>query len=480
MRIREQYKHMLNFSANLITLIVDAVLFGWVWYSFYALWEMHKIGEISQYAGRGNWAVIAIYMLFIFLLTNVFGGYKIGYMRVADIILSNILALILGNIVAYFLLCLVCRDYVNPVPLIAVAVIEMVFISIWNMLIRVMYKAIYPPRQMLLIYGDYGADWLIQKINTRRDKYDICDSVKYDIDVLDLYNKINQYKAVVLCDLPDEQRNLLFKYCYMKGIRTYVTPKITDVLFRGADDIHLFDTPLYLSRNQGLTIDQRFFKRTMDIILSLIGIVVASPFMLIIAIAIKLYDGGPVIYRQTRLTRDNKEFQILKFRSMKVAEPGDKKQITAKDDDRITPVGRIIRNIHFDELPQLFNILKGEMSMVGPRPEWKHTTEKYTESVPEFKFRLKVKAGLTGYAQVWGKYNTTPYDKLKLDMTYIENYSIWLDIKLILMTVKCLFMKDNTEGIDGNQTTALSEEKHEKTVEEAVAETLIDDGLDEE
>jgi len=452
--VKGQYKHLLNFVANLITLVFHGVMFGLIWYNYYATW----IGEnnVIPFARRGNWAIIGIYILIIFFFTNVFGGYRIGYMRVGDIILSCVLALVLANIVAYFELCLVWRDYVNAIPLMDVAAIEIIFTIFWNMIVRFVYKAMYPPRQMVLVYGDYSPDDLIKKINRRRDKYNICSAISFrEKGMVEICREIDKYRSVVLNDLPGEVRNDLLKYCYQRSIRVYCTPKITDIMFRAADDIHLFDTPLYLFRNQGLTIDQRFFKRIMDIIISLVGIVIASPFMIIIALLIKLYDRGPVFYTQERLTRDGKEFKILKFRSMRVAKPGEEEHITMKEDDRITPIGRVIRNIHFDELPQLFNILAGQMSFVGPRPEWKMTTEKYTESVPEFKFRLKVKAGLTGYAQVYGKYNTTPYDKVKLDMTYIENYSIWLDIKIILLTIKILFQKENTEGIDSDQTTAL-------------------------
>lgn len=452
--MREQYKHLLNFTANLITVIFDAYLFGMVWYYYYARLTMES-GDISRYFRRGNWAVIGMYVLIIFFFTKVFGGYKIGYMRVGDIILSNILAIILGNIVAFVELCLICRAYVNAGPLIAVLVTECVFISIWNLLVRFAYQRLYPPRQMILVYGEYPPDELISKINTRKDKYDICGTMSCMVPRDKLYKEIKKYKAVVLCDLPAEDRNDIQKYCFRKSIRTYVTPKITDIMFRGADDIHLFDTPLYLSRNQGLTIDQRFFKRTMDIIISLIGVVIASPFMLIIAIAIKAYDGGPVLYTQERLTRDGRPFKIYKFRSMTTKSEDKGARLCAKDDARVTPVGNIIRNIHFDELPQLFNILIGDMSVVGPRPERQVIAEKYMEEIPEFEFRTKVKAGLTGYAQVWGKYNTTPYDKLKMDITYIENYSLWLDIKLILLTFKILFVKENTEGVDESQTTAL-------------------------
>ncbi len=210
-----------------------------------------------------------------------------------------------------------------------------------------------------------------------------------------------------------------------------------------------------LSRNRGLTIEQRFVKRAMDIVLSLLAILLSSPILLLIGLCIKLYDKGPVFYTQERLTRDGEAFQIIKFRSMRMDSEKDGAQLARKNDDRITPIGRVIRQTHFDELPQIFNILKGEMSFVGPRPERKGIAEEYEQVIPEFGFRLKVKAGLTGYAQIYGKYNTTPYDKLKLDLTYIENYSFWLDIKLMLMTFKIIFQKENTEGIDKKQRTAI-------------------------
>ena len=273
-----------------------------------------------------------------------------------------------------------------------------------------------------------------------------------------MYSKILEYEAVVLCDLPASIRNKILKFCYDQNKRTYITPKISDIILNGTERIHLFDTPLMLSRNQGLTIEQRFVKRTMDIVFALLAIVISSPFLLVIAVAIKLYDGGPVFYKQERLTRDRETFQIIKFRSMKVDSEKQGAQLAKKDDDRITPVGKIIRRTHLDELPQIFNILKGDMSLVGPRPERQEIAEKYEEIVPEFRFRLKVKAGLTGYAQVYGKYNTTPYDKLKLDLTYIQTYSAWLDVKLMLMTFKIMFQKENTEGVDEKQTTAIKKE----------------------
>ncbi len=447
MSARERYKHLLNYGANLISLLVEGCCFAYIWYNVYE--------ETYGFYRRGNWAVIGLYVLVIFFFTKVFGGYNIGYMRIPDIALSHVLSIFLSGIVGYLELCLVCRDYVSPKPILGVMAVEVLFILPWIYVVRKMYAHLYPPRQMLVVYGEYPPDDLIAKINTRKDKYNICASVSYSIGYEKLYPMIKEYNAVVLCDLPAQARNQIMKYCYQESVRTYVTPKISDILFRGADDIHLFDTPLLLSRNQGLSIDQRMVKRTVDIVLSLIGIVIASPFMIIIALAVKLYDRGPVLYKQERLTRDGRPFMIYKFRSMGMDSEVQGARLAAKGDKRVTPVGRVIRNIHFDELPQLFNILKGDMSIVGPRPERQEIQDLYAEEIPEFVLRTKVKAGLTGYAQVYGKYNTTPYDKLKFDLTYIENYSLWLDIKIMLLTFKILFQKENTEGVDESQKTAM-------------------------
>lgn len=449
MNIKEQYKHLLNYGANLISLAVEGIAFAYIWYQFYS-------EEIFfPFFRRGNWAVVGFYVLLIFFFTKVFGGYNIGYMRMTDIALSHVLSILLSGAAAYLEICMIARDYVNPEPVLGMIGAEVVFILPWIYVVRKLYERLYPPRQMLVIYGHYSPDDLIAKINTRKDKYNICAAVSYEVGHEELYPMIQKYNAVVLCDLPSQARNQIMKYCYQESVRTYVTPKISDILFRGADDIHLFDTPLLLSRNQGLSIDQRMVKRICDIVCSLIGIILASPFMLVIALAVKLYDGGPVLYKQERLTRDGETFRIYKFRSMSMDSEKNGARLAAKGDKRVTPVGRIIRNIHFDELPQLFNILKGEMSMVGPRPERKEISDEYEKEIPEFVLRTKVKAGLTGYAQVYGKYNTTPYDKLKLDLTYIENYSLWLDFKIMLLTFKILFQKENTEGVDEKQQTAL-------------------------
>jgi len=448
---KERYKHLLNRVAGVLLWMFQLFLFAYTWYQVY----IPMMNAEDRFWNRGNWAVIGMYGLYVFFFTQVFGGYKIGYLRIVEICLSDFLAIVCANVVEYFQLCLIMNAYVSAKPLVILALIECAIVVPYVYMVRKIYVQMYPPRKMIVVYGEYAPDDLIKKINTRKDKYDICATVSYKIGSEELFKQIKEYKAVVLCDLPGKVRNEILKFCYNESIRTYVTPKISDVILRGAEDIHLFDTPLLLSRNQGLTIEQRFAKRTMDIVCSLLGLAILAPFMLVAALLIKLYDGGPVFYTQERLTRDGKKFQIIKFRSMRTDSEVNGARLAMKDDDRITPFGRFMRATHFDETPQILNILKGEMSIVGPRPEREEIANQYAEIIPEFPLRLKVKAGLTGYAQVYGKYNTTPYDKLKLDITYIEKYSIFMDLRLIMMTFKVIFQKGNSEGVDKNQKTAV-------------------------
>lgn len=446
---REETKSLINYIQNIVSLLVEWVVFAYIWYANYA----YNIQ--GQFYRRGNWAVIGLFLLIMFLFTRTLGGYHTSQIRMSDAMISHSLAIVFCYFVEYFVICLITRDYIVPHHLVIGLVITLAIVNVWQILIKKIYHKLCPPHDMLLIYGDHEQDLFLEKIATHEDKYNVKKQVKYDIDETRLINMLSDYNAVLLFDLPSDDRNRILKICYTRAIRVYITPKISDIIFRGADDIHLLDSPLLLARNCGLSIGQRFVKRAIDIVFSLIGIIVLSPLFIILAIAIKCYDGGPVLFKQIRMTLGGHDFLMYKFRSMAVTAEEDGARLAAKDDERVTPVGKIIRNLHIDELPQLFNVLKGDMAIVGPRPERREIAEVYTQDIAEFNFRTKVKAGLTGFAQVYGKYNTLPYDKLKMDLTYIENYSLWLDFKILLLTIKVLFRPEHTEGVDKEQRTAV-------------------------
>lgn len=462
----DPYKRTILFFASMINVCLMTALFSYSWYHFYA-----DMMYTYRFYRRGNYVVLALYAIVLFFFSSMYGSLKIGRFRRIEVLLSQYLSLFLTNIVMYVVISLLAFRFVTPLYLFFVFAAEMLVSTCWNVIVIKLYNRIFQPWKILLVYGERPAADLVYKVEARRDKYAIYDAVNINEGIEEVQKKILEFQAVIIGDIPAVERNNILKYCYAKKVRAYVIPKISDIILMGADRIHVFDTPFMLSRGYTLSFDQRFGKRVLDIILSLLLLLLASPFMLITALAIKLYDGGPVIYSQIRCTKAGRQFLIYKFRSMIVdAEKKGGVQLAKEHDKRITPVGRVIRAARIDELPQLFNILKGDMSFVGPRPERPELIEEYSREMPEFAFRMRVKAGLTGYAQVYGKYNTTPYDKLKLDLFYIENYSFWTDIKLILMTVKTIFKPASTEGIDDEQTNALKEQMDTTDVEEIVKE----------
>lgn len=412
---------------------------------------------------KGHLLILFFYLEVLFFFSRTYGGLKVGYLKPMEVFGSQVFALLCTNIFSYLQMAMIHGSLIPPLQLFLTFVGQIVFAAFYTYLANRIYRKLFPPRQLLLIYGDRPIEDIQRKFSSRKDKYNIakCLNVSEGADaILDEIEK--GYGGVVLWDISTAVRNKLIKYCYSRSVRIYMMPKIPDVIIKGSEQLHLFDTPIFLTREFTLTVEQRIIKRIIDIVCAAILLVIASPFLLITAIVIKLYDGGPVLYKQIRCTRDAKEFKILKFRSMRVdAEKDGVARLAAKNDSRITPVGKFIRAVRIDELPQLINILKGEMSFIGPRPERPEIIAQYMEEMPEFAFRMKVKAGLAGYAQVYGKYNTTPYDKLKLDLTYIEDYSVWMDIKLMLLTLKILFNAESTEGVDSKQITAMKTDSEE-------------------
>lgn len=310
-------------------------------------------------------------------------------------------------------------------------------------------------KEALFVYGDREDPEGSREYNNRINRYfSIVKAVHYREREEDLAGLIDRYGAVYLGDIPYEARNQIMKMCIRHDKDCYSIPKVSDIYIQNARILRLYDKVLFKYRQGDLTAEQKFLKRAEDILISLILMLVLSPVMALTALLIRLEDGGPVLYRQKRVTRGGKEFDMLKFRSMHVDAEKDGPRLASKNDSRVTKVGRVIRNLHFDELPQLFNVLKGDMSMVGPRPERREFVEEYSRIIPEFTERLKVRGGLTGYAQIYGKYSTGPEDKIKYDLIYIYNYSLRLDIRLLFLTVRILFQKENSEGVDEGMRSA--------------------------
>lgn len=440
---RDDMKGLLRMFQTLVEVLVMTVL-------YYVIWrKTDPNNEIFGFLYMGKYVLMGIYALLLLVVFQNSDCTMFGQLRLPDLIIGQLISLAAVNFITWLQLCLIAERVLPLTPILFLLLVEIAVAVLMILLFQKTYLRIYKPRDLLLVYGQKRGVVLKIKMDSRNEKYDVREIISAEEGFEKICSRIAEHNAVVLNEVPAALRNQIMTYCYRRRIRVYVAPELTDIMLRGAQNIKLFDVPLFLVKGTGMTPGQRIAKRTMDLVLCLIAMIPAAPVMLLVALAIKLEDHGPVFYKQARLTRNGREFNILKFRSMVVdAEKYNGAVLATDRDPRITKVGRFIRATRLDELPQLLNILKGDMSIVGPRPERKVLADEISKTVPEFDFRLKVRGGLTGYAQIFGKYNTSAYDKLRLDLMYIENYSLLMDIRLIILTLRIIFSKDSTEGVD--------------------------------
>ena len=434
-------------SASIMAMIA-VVSFAFVWQKY--IRDHNNTGHLLGYGNIGM-ALIIYYVLFV-LSGSWFHAFKIGVERRAKLVAGVVFAVWATDIIEVFISIAITGnfrfvwDFAWRYFFLAIG--QSFVLSVLVLASVTIFWSVYPPIKVIEITGSRTKK-LHDKLNGLRNKYQIIKRLDCQVLTSDLMAEIEKAEAVLVNDIPASFENDIIKLCFELNKRVYVTPKISDIIMKSSENLNVVDTPIFLCRNQIMTPFQETVKRILDIIFSLLAVIVFSPILLITAIAIKLEDRGPVFFKQERVTKGDRRFMILKFRSMIVdAEKDGRPHPAGEKDDRITKVGRVIRACRVDELPQLINILKGDMSIVGPRPERVEHVEKYSSEIPEFKYRHKVKGGLTGYAQVYGKYNTTALDKLKLDLLYITNYSLILDIQILFETLKILFIKDSTEGFD--------------------------------
>ncbi|MBQ8502855.1 MAG: sugar transferase [Clostridia bacterium] len=362
----------------------------------------------------GNYLLGVLFIVIYVAFVKVYGGFMVGTSPVWDLIFSQIIAIGFLQGFCYIIFSLLSYRLVNLMPFIIMFLVFSLFSAIWCVAVDFVYFKLHAPRKTVVVFGNVDSYLSLKGIRSMDKRFTVVRTFNSDKTSLsELFDQIKSVEAVFLCGVHSDYRNEVVKYCIANNKIAYVKPKISDTIIRGGKTIQLMNVPVYRCKRSEGSLIYQWTKRFLDILLSLIAIIISSPFMIVTAIAIKAYDGGDVFYRQTRLTTNGKHFEIIKFRSMiQNAEKDGVARLAGDKDDRITPVGKVIRMLRLDELPQLFNILKGDMSFVGPRPERPEIAREYEMDMPEFALRLQVKAGLTGYAQVYGKYNTPPYDKV--------------------------------------------------------------------
>ncbi|MBQ2848466.1 MAG: sugar transferase [Clostridia bacterium] len=413
---------------------------------------------------------VALYAAILCFSLRTYKSYDFGLESVAKLVYSQSLANVIAGGAFYIVFVIANSTVFTPLPLIMLLVVQLLFNVVWSFAVNRTYFKFNKPKKTALIYNDENELLRLREVYSRKQNFEIVKIIKTDDNNEYLTEEIKDCEAVFVADISSDVRNEVLKYCIQNGKRFYTAPHIGDIMMKGATHLDMFSVPVFYVSRAEPKAEYAFIKRVIDIVCSLIGIIILSPIMIVTAIAIKAYDKGPAFYKQVRLTRNGKEFEIFKFRSMRVnAESDGVARLAGENDDRITPVGKIIRACRIDELPQLFNILKGDMTIVGPRPERPEIAKQYEEELPEFALRLQVKAGLTGLAQIYGRYNTEPYDKLQMDLMYINQMSFVKDLRLILATIKILFMKDSTQGTAEGQITAMLKTREKAEESEVVS-----------
>ena len=410
---------------------------------------------------------ISTFCVLTVVFSRIYGGFHIGRQKSRPIIYQMSLSVFLTDLITYLQLQIMNVNANNNqsleffsvdfLLLLGAVVIQILAITAFTYLGNYFYFSINPPKKCCVVTANDGdREAICSKIRIFHKQFVIRDCV--NCTSRQLHEKIQQNDTIILFHLPARENQEIIEYCYKCQKEIYFDLSIASVLAQKSGSFLLDDVVMTAHTRNGLNLRQRFFKRTLDLFCASVGLVICSPLMLATAIAIKLDDGGSVFYKQKRMTRGDKVFEIYKFRTMREAAAA-VEYSAVKDDDRITRVGAVLRRFRIDELPQLINILVGDMSVVGPRPEMLTNFNEYVKNMPEYQYRCRVKAGLTGYAQISGKYNTSPRDKLMMDISYIEEYSLWLDIKLILKTLTVFFKQDSTEAFVSAPAVGEEEER---------------------
>ena len=447
---RKAQRRAVQRSVKLLNIIVVSAVFLVCWFLYYG----HQL--VDPFDNKGNWVIVIIFALLYYSFAHLYSGFLIHLSKISELVYAQVLGALLSNLIIYLVISLLVRGFPNVLPLFFSFIVECVVIVAWCYFAHQWYfKKFRPKKTMIVCEEREGLEQLIEAYGMDKH-FNVIATPNAKACLNNGFEEIKDAEVVFLYGVVSHDRNKFLKYCIENEIVVYVIPRIGDVIMSSATNMHMFHLPMMMVERYNPTPEYLVIKRVTDVVLSVFVLAVLSPLLIVIAIIIKCTDGGPVFYNQKRLTKDGKEFYVHKFRSMRVdaEKDGVARLSTGENDPRITPIGRFIRKCRIDEFPQLINIIKGEMSIVGPRPERPEIAAQYEKNIPEFHLRLQAKAGLTGYAQVYGKYNTTPYDKLLMDLMYIAKPSFAEDLKIIFATIKILFLPESTEGVSEGNTIA--------------------------
>ncbi len=444
-------------KTQLMKLAFQFLLYCFLFASFFGILSITNPAILNL--SRTAATTMATFVIVMIILSVIYGGFEIGVKKMRSVFAGILLTTLITDIITYVQLQIMNVNPQNPEAnttlvlggedfalLLCTILLQIGLIYFFVYVGFYYYFKINPPQRCVIVASSQEqANHVALKMETFPQRYRLCEVVHYDCP--DVKKTILKYDAVFLAGIPDTEEALLETYCYKHNKSIYLMAELEDVIISTAEQSILDDTPFLHIHRVEPTLMQIFIKRTTDILFSVLGLLILSPIIIATAIILKCSKNGSVLFKQKRATINGNVFEIYKFRTMYAGTREEENSMSTQDNDsRVTPMGRFLRKYRIDELPQLMNVLRGDMSLVGPRPEMLENVSKYTREVPEFRYRQQMKAGLTGLAQIEGKYNTSPQDKAILDLMYIENFSLGYDCKLLLRTLTIFFRRDSTEG----------------------------------
>ena len=409
---------------------------------YYPELESPRISQDGFYFGpglklfrRGHVVVLLIYVILVCVLMRSLRGNKAAEQKPGSRFINQVCALVLTDVITYFQLSLMNNWLVPVLPMVRAVLWQAFGSLIVSYLTYSIYRGLFSAKEMLLVSGTEDVDSVLSRFSTRSDMYYISRVVNTKkLDENAILQEADSFRNIILWNVTGGLKGRLAKHCYAKGINVYLMPETDDVLVKGTHILHQFSSSIYLLKNYPMEAEQRIVKRLLDIVLALVFIVLLSPVLAVTALIV-LADGKPLLHPSERVTKNGRHFRMLKFRTVrKVKEDGTLLYIRG---------GRGLRRSHLDELPQLFNILKGDMSFIGPRPDSLEVYSARCAENPLYACRTKVKAGMIGYTQVYGRYNSSVEERLNLDLEYIQNYSLWLDVQLFIFSFKFFTRADD-------------------------------------
>lgn len=388
------------------------------------------------------------------LLFNINGLYTIERKRFAEILLSVAVSMVQMLVLMMALTFFIREFALSRGVLLWCAGMDFALLAIWRHLLWRYVRAHQNTRGVMLIGSEEECQHVYHRMKQQPQLAMELRSVCTDLKNSDWETAAEQVDVLIICpDIRLKDKAKIVHYCNLHEKQALLIPNAYEVFCSGMTLDKIDDVPVFRPQRLRLTLEQRSLKRILDIVVALVGFFIALPFMLLTAIAIRIFDPGPVFYSQERSGCYEKPFKVYKFRTMRVdAEKLSGPMLAQENDPRITRLGAFLRAVRLDELPQIWNVLVGDMSIVGPRPERPFFVEQFKREIPEYVYRMNVKPGITGLAQVYGKYNTTAYDKLIYDLVYIQTAGIRTDLTIIIQTVRVLFQKSATEGVHDVRT----------------------------